>query len=229
MDKKLGLSISIFGPFVLFVASLKHWYYYQHFGVSIFRFMDISEVVSLYLGDLMIVLLSGLPGVILSYYILKDKRKLNYDKRQDRFFGFIYNYLTEIYFIVSIVSYFLQGMHDFAYVMCEWFVGYELFLFFIKKITKYLRDEKKTEEYYLWVIFFMMSAVWGSYMHARYEIYEVSHKKQKYILYFSGSKLSLDDDVRFYIGNTSKYLFCSVAGYVHVYKMDDIKEMVIYK
>lgn len=174
---------------------IKIFTYYKMFGIYIYEFIDIREVITLFINNL------------LGYFLIIGIIALAVIKIP--FFDEFVYIIPVAFSIFSIIYLFVRK----RVLLLEIIVLNLLFwlLFFVVQslltLDKEISSEfESTKNYTLIILLF--SLIVYSIANALTEFYKVKRKK-----YYSGSKIIYDgyefnsDDIKYYIGKTEKYLF----------------------
>lgn len=188
-------NLPILGGFFVIGGLVKIFSYYKFFGLYIYEFMDIKEVLTLFINNLLayfIVLL------FISMSILDIK-----------FIG-ISKYGFPIIFTILTILYFLLRKNIFIYELIIINFFFWLFVIIIKEFLPTLNTQTGSFEEIknFTLLFFLLTLIVYSLLNAINEYYKVKYKK-----YYSGTKILFDDfefisnDNKYYIGKTEKFVF----------------------
>lgn len=189
-------NIPLLGIFFLVAGLIKVFTYYKLFGVYIFEFIDIKEVLTLIINN------------ILAYFAILVAFSILFIS--NTYLNGILSYLTPLSFTVFSLLYFYLRKRVFLYEIALHNLIFWIFFISVSKIhSEAINPPTNTSQFKTQVlVIFLLTLTLYSLINAFSEYYKVKYKH-----YYSKTKLQIEDIEiistldKYYIGKTEKFIF----------------------
>ncbi len=215
--KRISIAIPLIIAFLIACGYIKLYFYYNFFGVMINDYIDMSEILSLFLPNLMRYILLLLLGSAVIIFLLFSRKKIedkvnkNDLKNARKNFNILFYTLS----ILSIVYFFIpydiypetirKNLRP-KYELVYYFLWPLIisFFFIIKNIHKYYNI--KMSKITIVIIFCLVYILFGSITSAFREISFTKREKYKVSFEYLDKKVTSSKNT-LYIGQTKNFLF----------------------
>jgi hypothetical protein len=192
----LMANIPLLGIFILIAGLIKVFSYYKLFGLYIFEFIDIKEVLTLMINNLLSYLI-----IIIALLVLLICKS---------FLTGILTYTLPVSFTVLSLLYFLLRKRVFLYEILFLNIFFWCFFFVVGQIQpQIIKQTSDSDLLKIDVLLFLLfTLIIYSIGNAFFEYYKVKYKK-----YYSKTKLLIENvefnstSEKYYIGKTEKFVF----------------------
>lgn len=251
--EKIAIATPIFYAFIIFCGSLYQYIYYDHFGISIFKYLELSEILVSFFDILILILIlfgyfllllmafplflklgqfvEKIVSKIKSILKLKQKEKKTEPSSQKSFNKNNLLLLVFVFSTVYIVSVILFSLStpeytdtlNLVYVIYMVLVVLLIGYEIIDNKNKITYEEKRRFLLYI-VMAFTVSTVWSSVIDI--EIKTQTIKKQVVTIVSNDTIIKTDTNY-FYVGRTNNYIFLrnSSENRTDVISEKEIKEI----
>lgn len=192
--------------FLIFNGFLKLDIFYKHWGVNIIEYLDLSEVILLFLNDIALFLffiVALLLHTFLGSFATKNENIDNtFQKVLDTKLGI--SVFLGFTLLISVISYYMFFYdYNLRYLYVFIFVGLQ---FLIKLIDTVFKKRKFITDKSLHISFLIIF-VFFTYFKSQYDIYNKEKDLNKYVVNFENGDKIIVDSSALLLGKTKRYVF----------------------
>lgn len=234
---------SLITGILIYLGFFELWIYYKIFNLNIIYYIDFSEIIVSFLGDILILILISI-GLIYSYYMfnikfnlqeelknIEEKSKIKYSKRLVKILkGYSGTFIG--IFIIGIMIFFLFKTNVLKWIGVVIILQNILYIPFdiiIQEIRiAYYNKHKELASTNIFVYIFEFIAI--LLMLSFFTLNEAQSVKN---YYYYGTEVTINsnvmksDSIEYFIGKTRNYIFFynDTAKVARIFPMDDVKEI----
>lgn len=201
--------------------------YYQQFGIDILKFISASEIATIFLKDLLQILVL-LIGMLIITYLNWNPDSLNILRKPNPELGW-FEYTSRIFAVLLIIG------SSYVFFQPESIWSYNYFKLVIILLPLVVIGSFYNKEWAVNISSFSLIgiSIFGlSILFSYQEVYLVKQKNKYFGTNIVMKEQTIKSDSTFYyIGNTDKFIFFhdSNSKKSHIYKMDNVMEIIFYK
>ncbi|SFR59317.1 hypothetical protein [Maribacter stanieri] len=250
--KQFGVAIPILTGFLIICGYMNLWIVYSHFGIRINEYLEIKEILTLFMPDILkyfLMIVIGIVGGLIFTRHIGNKTSTDYDKLSSLpFWNRLIIHVKKTSFLfplaVLILIFFIIP-HDFIFDISghkprekfemTFLLLYPVVIFWTiiwEEISIYLVTEQKIKNhsYFSILSYVLMFFIWGSISSAIKDIGYSKVGKYQVEFEYLNKEYSTTSSI-LYIGQTQNFLFLhdSVKGSNKIFERKNIQNLEVKK